>query len=165
MANPGSSVPVVERPVALPEVGTITSRNDSRPLFIGPLFIAPSSSTAEDSIFTHANSGRTLLNTSSGEDEEMLLERPAAYLACGELKGGIDPAGADEHWKTAKTALSRIGNKLKRSCPPLFFVAAAIETAMARDIFRDLKKGFLTHAANLTDDRQVEDLASWLISL
>jgi Restriction endonuclease BsobI len=24
-----------------------------------------------------------------------------SYLALGELKGGIDPAGADEHWKTA----------------------------------------------------------------
>ncbi|TKS60793.1 MAG: restriction endonuclease [Nitrospira sp.] len=106
-----------------------------------------------------------LLDTSSNEDEEMLLERAAAYLACGELKGGIDPAGADEHWKTAKTALSRIRNKLKRSCPPLFFVAAAIEMAMAKEIFRDLKKGFLTHIANLTDDRQVEDLASWLVSL
>ncbi|HZO86978.1 MAG TPA: AvaI/BsoBI family type II restriction endonuclease [Chthonomonadaceae bacterium] len=35
-------------------------------------------------------------------------KRPELYLALGELKGGIDPAGADEHWKTARTALSRI---------------------------------------------------------
>lgn len=33
---------------------------------------------------------------------------PATYIALGELKGGIDPAGADEHWKTARTALERI---------------------------------------------------------
>ncbi len=26
-------------------------------------------------------------------------------LMLGELKGGIDPAGADEHWKTANTVL------------------------------------------------------------
>ena len=26
----------------------------------------------------------------------------------GELKGGIDPAGADEHWKTGNSALVRI---------------------------------------------------------
>ena len=32
------------------------------------------------------------------------LEKPEDYVCCGELKGGIDPAGADEHWKTAKTA-------------------------------------------------------------
>lgn len=106
-----------------------------------------------------------LLDISSNEDEEALLEKPAAYLACGELKGGIDPAGADEHWKTAKTALNRIRTKFKRSCPPLFFVAAAIENAMAKEIFRDLQRGFLTHAANLTVDRQVEDTASWLVSL
>lgn len=31
-----------------------------------------------------------------------------SYIALGELKGGIDPAGADEHWKTAGTALQRI---------------------------------------------------------
>ena len=30
------------------------------------------------------------------------------YLALGELKGGIDPAGADEHWKTGNSALERI---------------------------------------------------------
>ena len=30
------------------------------------------------------------------------------YIALGELKGGIDPAGADEHWKTANSALERI---------------------------------------------------------
>jgi len=29
-------------------------------------------------------------------------------IALGELKGGIDPAGADEHWKTAQAALNRI---------------------------------------------------------
>jgi len=26
----------------------------------------------------------------------------------GELKGGIDPAGADEHWKTANKALDKM---------------------------------------------------------
>ena len=33
---------------------------------------------------------------------------PEKYVALGELKGGIDPAGADEHWKTANSALERI---------------------------------------------------------
>ncbi|HAJ78349.1 MAG TPA: hypothetical protein DCO75_01135, partial [Fibrobacteres bacterium] len=31
-----------------------------------------------------------------------------------ELKGGIDPAGADEHWKTAKTAIDRIVSAFKK---------------------------------------------------
>ena len=38
--------------------------------------------------------------------ETLHVENPKHYLACGELKGGIDPAGADEHWKTAGKALS-----------------------------------------------------------
>jgi hypothetical protein len=29
-------------------------------------------------------------------------------IALGELKGGIDPGGADEHWKTAQAAFNRI---------------------------------------------------------
>ena len=37
-----------------------------------------------------------------------ILNSPNAYIALGDLKGGIDPAGADEHWKTARTALNRI---------------------------------------------------------
>lgn len=40
-------------------------------------------------------------------NDRALLVQTARYVALGELKGGIDPAGADEHWKTADTALTR----------------------------------------------------------
>lgn len=93
------------------------------------------------------------------------LEDKALYLACGELKGGIDPAGADEHWKTAGSALERIRDRFGRSCPKLFFAASAIEAAMAKEIFHQLETGKLTHAANLTVGPQLEDLANWFISL
>ena len=93
------------------------------------------------------------------------LEDKTLYLACGELKGGIDPAGADEHWKTAGSALERIRNRFGRLCPKLFFAASAIEQAMAKEIFAQLQTGKLTHAANLTVENQLEDLARWLISL
>lgn len=93
------------------------------------------------------------------------LEDKTLYLACGELKGGIDPAGADEHWKTAGSALERIRDRFGRLCPKLFFAASAIEQAMAKEIFAQLKTGKLTHAANLTVESQLEDLARWLISL
>ena len=107
-----------------------------------------------------------LLDNSLELLEKELLNNREFYLACGELKGGIDPAGADEHWKTAKTALGRIRNCFQpMSCPHLFFVGAAIEPAMAEEIFADLNSGQLTHAANFTIPQQVEDLASWLISL
>ena len=47
-----------------------------------------------------------------------------SYIALGELKGGIDPAGADEHWKTATTALDRIriGFNSAKSKPAIFFM-------------------------------------------
>ncbi|UJS16210.1 MAG: type II restriction endonuclease [Candidatus Jettenia sp.] len=95
------------------------------------------------------------------------LNSPHAYIALGELKGGIDPAGADEHWKTAWTALSRIQDSFAKSRhkPYLFFIGAAIESKMATEIWHLLKKGILTNAANLTDDNQIASLSRWLCNL
>jgi hypothetical protein len=94
-------------------------------------------------------------------------KNPAAYIALGELKGGIDPAGADEHWKTARTALDRIHeaftkNKLK---PHTFFIGAAIEAKMASEIWALLQRGVLENAANLTDEDQIASITRWLCSL
>lgn len=72
-----------------------------------------------------------------------------AYIALGELKGGIDPAGADEHWKTARSALERLRKafaKVKHT-PRTFFVGAAIEKKMADEIWGELKSGLLSNAA------------------
>ena len=96
-----------------------------------------------------------------------ILNSPASYIALGELKGGIDPAGADEHWKTARTALNRIQESFKKvgHTPCLFFIGAAIEAKMAIEIWNLLKKGVLSNAANLTDDNQIASLSRWLCSL
>ena len=93
-----------------------------------------------------------------------LLDRKGNYLVCGEVKGGIDPAGADEHWKTAYGALARIREKFQRGQPNLFFVGAAIENSMADEIFFQLQSGLLNHAANLNVSQQISDLAAWLVS-
>lgn len=94
------------------------------------------------------------------------LDRKSDYIACGELKGGIDPAGADEHWKTANSALQRIRNAFVGQCiPALFFVGAAIEPAMAKEIFNQLTDGRLSQAANFTIESQLNQLVEWLISL
>ncbi len=107
-----------------------------------------------------------LINSGDAKtSEKELLADKNSFLAFGELKGGIDPAGADEHWKTANSALGRIRTAFGRSTPPLFFIGAAIEAAMAKEIFKQLKSGKLTHAANLNEDKQVEDLVDWLLSL
>lgn len=92
---------------------------------------------------------------------------PKRYLALGELKGGIDPAGADEHWKTARTSLVRIRDAFERHklSPKTFFVGAAIVKDMAKEIWAELEKGTLTNAANLTGPNQVTSLCRWLLSL
>ncbi len=95
------------------------------------------------------------------------LNNPASYIALGELKGGIDPAGADEHWKTGRTSLNRIQESFQKTghTPHLFFIGSAIETKMAVEIWNLLKKGTLSNAANLTDEDQVVSLSRWLCNL
>lgn len=87
------------------------------------------------------------------------------YISLGELKGGIDPAGADEHWKTANTALSRIRNSFKSTDLDIstFFVGAAIENSMAQEIFDQLTTNTLTNAANLHNEEQLVELCMWLV--
>jgi hypothetical protein len=109
----------------------------------------------------------SLFKCSYNEVTRKIIQTPSAYIALGELKGGIDPAGADEHWKTASTALNRIHNafakqKLK---PHTFFIGAAIETKMAGEIWDMLKRGSLENAANLTDESQIASISSWLCKL
>ena len=102
-----------------------------------------------------------------GKNDDSAHRNSKKYLALGELKGGIDPAGADEHWKTANSALGRIRSSFAdRNCQPYtFFVGAAIEKAMAMEIYQQLEEKTLTNGANLTIEKQVVSLCGWLISI
>ena len=106
----------------------------------------------------------SLFNCSFTEMNREIINTPSAYIALGELKGGIDPAGADEHWKTARTALNRIHEAFaKRKLKPhTFFIGAAIEAKMAGEIWDMLKHGSLENAANLTDEDHITSVTSWL---
>ena len=95
------------------------------------------------------------------------LKNPSSYVALGELKGGIDPGGADEHWKTASKALTRIkdsfgGENLK---PYLFFIGAAIQKSMAEEMWLDLKNNELNNAANLTNADHMVSLCQWITNI
>jgi hypothetical protein len=71
----------------------------------------------------------------------------------GELKGGADPAGSDEHWKTATQALQRIleaAEKTKRPKPMLSFIATILVDRVARDAHSWIAAGRLTSVYNLT---------------
>ncbi|WP_170235896.1 AvaI/BsoBI family type II restriction endonuclease [Colwellia demingiae] len=89
------------------------------------------------------------------------------YLALGELKGGIDPAGADEHWKTANTALTRIRDAFGKLNSEVFtiFIGAAIEAAMAKEIYAQCESQELTNCANLTKQRQLSEICDWFVTL
>ena len=102
-----------------------------------------------------------------GGNRDSAHHKPEKYLALGELKGGIDPAGADEHWKTANSALARIRTAFSdRNCfPKTFFIGAAIETTMAKEIYQQLEDRTLLNSANLTNETQVVSLCDWLIKI
>ncbi len=103
----------------------------------------------------------------SAKTKDSANHKPGKYLALGELKGGIDPAGADEHWKTANSALERIRTSFadKGFSPHTFFIGAAIENAMAREIYQQLESRTLSNGANLTNEDQVVSLCDWLIQI
>lgn len=108
-----------------------------------------------------------LLNCAPETLSKELLKNPQAYIALGELKGGIDPAGADEHWKTARTALVRIQEAFAKHNlkPHTFFIGAAIEAKMAKEIWSLLERGTIENAANLTSTTQITSITQWLCSL
>ena len=85
----------------------------------------------------------------------------------GELKGGIDPAGADEHWKTGNTALMRIRSAFKEKDITIktSFVGAAIANNMADEIWAQLEDGTLSNAANLTSESQFTDYCEWIVKI
>ena len=98
-------------------------------------------------------------------DNGKIVEKAELAIMFGELKGGIDPAGADEHWKTGNSALERIRKAFKDYDVKTSFIGAAIEKNMASEIFSQLNAGTLSNAANLTIDIQLTNYCEWLIKL
>ena len=108
-----------------------------------------------------------LLDCPPDEVKTATYKIPERFIAFGELKGGIDPAGADEHWKTAQTALTRIKTAFANEnlSPDLFFIGAVIADSMSQEIWDQLENGTLKNAANLTNPDQVASLVNWLVGL
>jgi hypothetical protein len=101
------------------------------------------------------------------QDFDKVVLDGSRYVMLGELKGGIDPAVADEHWKTARTALLRIREAFTKIslAPASLSIGAAIVESMATEIWTQLGDGMLTNAANLTDDNQLASVCRWIIDL
>ena len=106
-------------------------------------------------------------NELSGSNFKEIIENPNNYIALGELKGGVDPAGADEHWKTANSALSRVRDNFKKHDIdiPLIFIGAAIENSMSNEIYSQYSSGEIANCANLIMEHQLINLCNWLVKL
>lgn len=117
--------------------------------------------------FLRNNVDICIFNLSPEDLEKTKYQEAQSYIVLGELKGGIDPAGADEHWKTARSALDRIRNVFsKAGCyPDIFFIGSAIEKKMATEIWNQLENGLLKNAANLNQEDQMISVARWLCAL
>jgi hypothetical protein len=108
-----------------------------------------------------------LFNIQPAQLNQAAYRQARHYIALGELKGGIDPAGADEHWKTARTALHRINSGFQDTGVRVhtFFIGAAIVADMANEIWEMLQAHTLENAANLTNDAQLASVVQWLTAL
>jgi type II restriction enzyme len=96
------------------------------------------------------------------------IEDHNQYISAGELKSGIDPAGADEHWKTARTALSRIHKAFIQKnidSPNIFFIGGAISKNMAEEIIENIYNKKLAWGANLNNKKQMEKTIKELLNL
>jgi hypothetical protein len=94
-------------------------------------------------------------------------------LWAAELKGGADPAGSDEHWKTATQSLRRILDATTatgRPKPQLSFLATILVDRVALDAQTWIDRGDLTSVYNLTQmherkeemDRYLNDMVRFL---
>lgn len=95
--------------------------------------------------------GPDLLTQVQGPEDDSIED--ARYPWAGELKGGADPAGSDEHWKTATRAFSRIieaAEKTRRPQPMLSFLATILVDRVAVEAELMLERGELTSVYNLT---------------
>lgn len=75
------------------------------------------------------------------------------FVWAAEVKGGADPAGSDEHWKTATQALDRIiqaCEKTNRCQPALAFIATIFVGRVATEAQAWIEQEKLTGAYNLT---------------
>ena len=103
----------------------------------------------------------------ANSDIDRLISNPSNAILFGELKGGIDPAGADEHWKTGNSALNRIRESysIYNKSVLTAFIGAAIADSMAEEIFNQVKNNTLSYAANLTKDNQLIEFCNWMLTL
>jgi type II restriction enzyme len=96
-----------------------------------------------------------------------ILRNIHKVIMVGEIKSGADPAGADEHWKTANTALKRVREGYSDNTHRVLtsIIANTITQHMAKEICEQLHSGVLDNTANLNNEEQLVQYCKWIISL
>ena len=90
----------------------------------------------------------------------------ADLLWGAEVKGGADPTGSDEHWKTASRALARALEAAQDSGnpkPPLSFIGTTIVRKVALEIKAWIDRGDLVSAYNLTKIIEQSEYRKWFL--
>lgn len=85
----------------------------------------------------------------------------SSYPWAAELKGGADPAGSDEHWKTAVSAFDRIllaCEQMSKTPPQLTFIATIIVERVAVEAATRIQQGKLSTVYNLTQIAESTEL-------
>lgn len=88
-----------------------------------------------------------------GVDFHTTNDNSNTMLWVAELKGGADPAGSDEHWKTATQALNRVitaSKKTGRPVPLLSFIATILVERVAIEAQQWINTGRMKTVYNLT---------------
>ena len=95
-----------------------------------------------------------------GVDLHSTNDNSTTMMWVAELKGGADPAGSDEHWKTATQALNRVITSSKetgRKVPSLSFIATILVERVAFEAMKWIETGKLKSVYNLTRIEENED--------
>lgn len=79
-----------------------------------------------------------------------------------EIKSGIDPAGEDEHWSTARSKLQQVKNKI--GSVKCGFAAMVVGAKTRTEVGEEVDAGQLVCGVNLNDDKEIEQGLKILLS-
>jgi len=93
---------------------------------------------------------------------DLVISKSTTLISVLEIKSGIDPAGADEHWSTASSKLL----KLHQAMPSLKcgFAGAVIVDSTRREIAEGIKRKELVCGININSDIEIEKGLKILLS-
>jgi len=95
-------------------------------------------------------------------DSVSKLSKECVPEAVMEIKSGIDPAGEDEHWSTARSKLQQVKNRVDSvKCG---YAAMVVGPKTRTEVREEVDAGQLVCGVNLNDDKEIEQGLKILLS-